>query len=262
MGFYGINVNVGLYHCGYMIKETDNKLIYRPDGCGDYLFLYFPNGIYMTLNGEECLLKKNACIFFAPKDFQKFWGVPEFGNTYVHFTVPDEFMNHLGIPFSKPFYPANYEVFNQLVHEIQTEIYLTDAQSEELAILNLNKLLLFSKRYFTSAETVSDENGTIKFRLERLRLEMLTNCAYPWTTQELSARAAMSRSTFYEYYKMLFGNTPKSELLEARMAKAKLVLTNKAVTVREAAQECGFESLSHFIRYYKKYYGHSPRRNE
>ncbi len=254
-----MNSEIQLFYCGYMIREKDNSLIYRPSGGGNYLFLYFPLGMFITLNHKEYLLKKHSCIFFSPQDFQRFRGIPAFLNTYVHFTAEEDYINSLNIPFSQPFYPACYETLNQLVLEMQREKFATDAHSDALANLALQKLLLLSSRHFSSPYQQTAENNTVRRRLEQLRMEMLTDCTYPWTVQELAERAAMSRSAFYDYYKKFFGASPKAELLETRMAKAKLLLTNKAITVYEAAQECGFENLSHFTRYYKKFYGQPPR---
>lgn len=254
-----MNSKLHLSYCGYMIREKDENLIYRPAGSGNYLFLYFPSGIFITLNQREYLLKKHSCIFFAPKDYQRFRGIPAFLNTYVHFTADADYMDSLNIPFSQPFYPDCYEMLNQLVLEIQSENLATDRQSDTLANLALQKLLLLSSRHFSSRYQQTAENNTVRRRLEQLRLKMLTDCAYPWAVQELAERAAMSRSVFYDYYKKFFRTSPKAELLETRMAKAKLLLTNKAITVYEAAQKCGFENLSHFTRYYKKYYGQPPR---
>lgn len=254
-----MNLNFQVPHCGYMVHENDNSLIYRPYGSGDFLFLYFPIGMFITLNNKEYLLKKHSCIFFAPQDFQRFRGIPTFINTYVHFTVDADYMNSLNIPFSQPFYPACYETLNQLVLEIHSEKLATDKQSDTLANLALQKLLLLSSRHFSFPYEQTPETDAVRRRLTQLRLKMLTDCAHPWTVQELAEQAAMSRSMFYDYYKKFFGVSPKAELLETRMAKAQLLLTNKAITVYEAAQACGFENLSHFTRYYKKYYGQSPR---
>lgn len=254
-----MNLNLKLSHCGYMIKEKDNSLIYRPHGSGDYLFLFFPEGMYLEVDEQEILLRKHACIVYAPKDYQRFRGCPFFLNSYVHFTAEKAYMDSLNIPFGQPFYPGNYEILNHLVLEMQRENISSSAYAEELVNLALQKLLLLLSRYFVSQNNTEFANNAVRQQLEQLRLEMLTNYDYPWTMQELADRAAMSRSKFYACYKELFHAAPKAELLETRMAEAKLILTNKAITVQEAALKCGFENLSHFTRYYKKYYGVPPR---
>lgn len=254
-----MNLNLKPSHSGYMVKEKDNSLIYRPHGSGDYLFLFFPVGMYLTAAGQEVLLRKHACIFYAPQDYQRFHGCPAFVNSYVHFTAEKDYMDGLDIPFGQPFYPGNYEILNHLVLEIQREHISSSAHSDMLSALALQKLLLLSSRHFAAQCGAELANNTVRQQMEQLRLEMLTNYTYPWTMQELADRAAMSRSRFYACYKDFFGAAPKAELLETRMAEARLILTNKAITVQEAALKCGFENLSHFTRYYKKYYGVPPR---
>ncbi len=254
-----MNLDFKVSHCGYRIKEKDNTLIYRPDGSGDYLFLFFPEGMYITLGGQEFLLRKHACIFYAPQDYQRFRGCPVFVNSYVHFTAEKTYMDSLNIPFGRPFYPGNYEMLNHLILEMQRENISSNMYAEDLARLALQKLLLLSGRHFAFQSSAELAGNAVRQQMEQLRLEMLTNYDYPWTMQELADKAAMSRSRFYACYKEFFGAAPKAELLETRMAEAKLILTNKAITVQEAALKCGFENLSHFTRYYKKYYGVPPR---
>lgn len=246
-----------ILYCGYMVKERDNALIYRPNGGGNYLFLYFPLGMYLTLNGEEHFLSPGACIFYSPKDFQKFRGIPAFLNSYIHFESCRDWLNTLGLPSSLPFYPDDGEELNGLIREIQAETLNKRPFSKEVAELALQKLLYRAARSFHHEQEA--QNDSNQLLLEQIRLEMLTNCSRRWNVEELAAKASMSRSRFYDCYQRYFHTSPKAELLEARMDKARLLLTNNAITVRQAAEECGFENLCHFTRYYKKYYGHSPR---
>jgi len=44
-----------------------------------------------------------------------------------------------------------------------------------------------------------------------------------------------------------------------RMEKAAVLLTNQRRTVSAVAEEVGFANIEHFTRYYKKYFGKSPR---
>ena len=232
-------------------------LIFRPNGSGDYLFLYFPLGMYLTLDGEEQLLAPGACIFYAPADVQKFRGIPAFVNSYVHFEVCPAWLEPLSLPSSQPFYPSGGEELNRLIREIQAETWNRQPFAEEVAGLVLQKLLYRAARSFYHTEET--KNDSTRVLLEHIRLEMLTDCTRHWNIDSLAAKAAMSRSKFYDCYHKYFHTSPKAELLEARMDKARMLLNNSAVTVRCVAEECGFESVCHFTRYYKKYYGHSPR---
>lgn len=246
-----------IFYCGHMVREKDGHMIYRPNGSGEYFFLYFPQGMYVTYQNEEILLQNNACVFYGPSDYQCFRGTPTYISSYVHFHAPP-YIKKLNIPFARPFYPQNYHILNQLVLEMQRESIVKDPFSTFLADLALQKLLYLAARDFLTDIVAEPKDKEIRQRFEQLRVQMIANCSYPWTIETLAANMAMSRSCFYDYYKQFFHISPKADLIEARMQKAKRLLMNEAMTVHQAASESGFENISHFTRYYKKYFGHSP----
>ena len=65
-------------------------------------------------------------------------------------------------------------------------------------------------------------------------------------------------SQFYSYYQLFFNRSPKAELLEARLERAKYLLRVEAMPVGQAAVQSGFTNLSHFTRYFKKECGMTP----
>ena len=89
---------------------------------------------------------------------------------------------------------------------------------------------------------------------------MLSECEKDISAENLAKQLCMSRTQFYECYKRFFGISPKKDLLRARMEKASALLTDANKSVTEVATDTGFKNTEHFIRYYKQYYGHSPRR--
>ena len=62
------------------------------------------------------------------------------------------------------------------------------------------------------------------------------------------------RKLFLTYYK----TTPKQYILDIRLSKAKQLLVDTALTVTDIARECGFASLYHFCRCFKKKTGTTP----
>ena len=57
---------------------------------------------------------------------------------------------------------------------------------------------------------------------------------------------------------MYFHSSPKEELLQARLQKARYLLTNDAMTVKQAAYMAGFQNICYFNRVFKKVCGCSP----
>ena len=87
---------------------------------------------------------------------------------------------------------------------------------------------------------------------------MLTECEKDWDLERLCRRVNLEKSQFYIYYRSFFSSTPKNDLLHARLEKAKNLLSNEALQVKEVAQLCGFGSQAHFTRYFKSCCGCAP----
>jgi AraC family cel operon transcriptional repressor len=68
----------------------------------------------------------------------------------------------------------------------------------------------------------------------------------------------LSHATFINEFKRLTGKTPSAYLLERKMEYAKKLLLTSDFSVLEIASEIGFDSVSHFIKLFKKLYGTTP----
>ena len=68
------------------------------------------------------------------------------------------------------------------------------------------------------------------------------------------------------YYNLLLqkyrGRSFKQYLLEVRMARARQLLTETALPVKEVARQVGYENTSHFYHLYERTYGQAPRGRE
>ena len=69
----------------------------------------------------------------------------------------------------------------------------------------------------------------------------------------------MSPSRFAVLYKRILGASPTEDLIEARLARARGLLTNAGLSVGEVAAETGFTSLSYFSRLFRRRVGTTPR---
>ncbi|WP_151172587.1 AraC family transcriptional regulator [Pseudoalteromonas ruthenica] len=81
--------------------------------------------------------------------------------------------------------------------------------------------------------------------------------AAPLDVDTLARLACMSRSKFFSEFRRHLGMTPHAYILKRRLEHAGLMLErSKAVT--ETCFACGFNSISHFSRSFKQYYGQAP----
>jgi len=84
--------------------------------------------------------------------------------------------------------------------------------------------------------------------------------ARPWTTEELAARVAMSRSAFAERFTQLVGMPPIGYLTDWRMQVAAAQLRETHRTIAQVAAELGYESEASFTRAFKRARGVAPGR--
>lgn len=75
---------------------------------------------------------------------------------------------------------------------------------------------------------------------------------------ELAQRAGLSYAQFSRKFKERTGMSPSEYLFMLRIAKAKKLLLNSTLLIREIAEACGFENEYYFSNFFKKHTSRSP----
>ena len=132
-----------------------------------------------------------------------------------------------------------------------------DYHSEQIDLLMRQLFILFSRQLHTYPNT-SGIPADLYEQFCKARIEILTNIDREWNTDSMAALTNLGISQFYNYYKLFFNRSPKAELLDARLERAKYLLRVEAMPVGQAAAQAGFANLSHFTRYFRKQCGISP----
>ena len=123
----------------------------------------------------------------------------------------------------------------------------------------LTRQILITIAREQDAEKIQEENERKLYNLFcQARYTILSNCEKEWASTNMSQMVSLSRSQFYKYYNDFFGVSPMADLQEARIEKAKFLLTNDRLQVTEVAKRCGYASIHHFSRTFKEHCGMSP----
>jgi len=80
------------------------------------------------------------------------------------------------------------------------------------------------------------------------------------TVSGIAQAVGMSRDHFTRLFKKSTGQTPCGYVVEARVRKAKELLTTGKFTISEAAFHVGFADQSHLTRHFKRVFGLPPKR--
>lgn len=247
-----------LNFCEYNRSNHDYDTIFRPAGSGDYLFLQFKSPMKVYAEDKMVITKENACILYTQGSPQHYQAVQKFRNSYLHFSSDVNPARCFPMPENTVFYPENAMQIDSLIFRLQQE-YFSGLPHREEAVHALMTLLFLSVSRSLTQETVQKEDiGHLYPLFQALRLQMLTECEKDWAVESLCRRVNLEKSQFYIYYRSFFSSTPKNDLLHARLEKAKNLLSNEALQVKEVAGLCGFGSQAHFTRYFKSCCGCAP----
>lgn len=85
------------------------------------------------------------------------------------------------------------------------------------------------------------------------------NYKTPFTVEKLASKLNMSVSAFHQKFKCAVGMGPLQCQKRLRLTEARRLMIDKNMSVTEAAFDVGYESVSQFIRDYRKMFKASPK---
>lgn len=82
-----------------------------------------------------------------------------------------------------------------------------------------------------------------------------------FSVEDLAEQNSMSLSSFHQKFKHAVGMGPLQCQKKLRLTEARRLMLDKAASVTDAALEVGYESVSQFIRDYRRMFGRSPQKD-
>ena len=129
---------------------------------------------------------------------------------------------------------------------------------QRLLRLGGSRMQIFSAFYgLLEKVAAGEERGADP--LAKVICHMEENLADPGLSNSvLAQRSHISESYLRKLFYRQYHTTPKQYILELRLQKAKLLLTDTASSVTEVAEACGFSSVYHFCKVFKVRTGTTP----
>lgn len=87
------------------------------------------------------------------------------------------------------------------------------------------------------------------------------NYKVDFAVEDLAEQSNMSLSSFHQKFKSAVGMGPLQCQKKLRLTEARRLMLDKAANVTDAAMEVGYESVSQFIRDYRRMFGRSPQKD-
>jgi AraC family transcriptional regulator, arabinose operon regulatory protein len=102
--------------------------------------------------------------------------------------------------------------------------------------------------------------STIDDRIVRALDAMHYRMAEPITVRELAAVAGLSPSRFAHLFRRTVGAPPLQHLHALRMRRARQLLEESSLPIRDVMRHVGWNDPSHFAKDFKRRFGVGPRR--
>lgn len=247
------------------MPETDNPYLYIVlDGM---LRLYTPSGIMDYMAGQYSVSKIDTPLSGTALAFSE---QQDFLAISIEFTPSDVIQTIL-------------ELNNELTERIMSE----QLSEQEMALSDSNVLRSVSRLFSIMNQTVPSEFIRKNIMQELTYYVLCGSCgkqfiqsiagigqveeiyqANSWikknfrdsfVVEELAGQQNMSVSLFHQKFKSAVGMGPLQCQKRLRLTEARRLMLDESKNVTEASAQVGYESLSQFIRDYRKMFGAAPK---
>ena len=257
----------------------------------DYEHFSYP--LHFHSEYEIIYIKEGTGTRFLGNSITKFQAgdILLIGSNLPHFMKSDE-AYHLGnadlrvkgtiIQFEKEFmysainHYSHFVKIKSLFQESQRGIYFAAARFPALQLLlekipletGLNQMMLFLEILKEMSETENRQtisttdfvNETIydTARIDKIMSFLNKNYTRHISLDEIASFAAMNASAFCRYFKSKTGKSFKNYILDMRIGYACKLLLMEDISISQLSSQCGFETISHFNKTFKKNTGYVP----
>ena len=247
-------------NCGNNTFHNNDFRHHLPHGMQFWVFLNMLTPHVINTDKGMQLTQPGDCIVYRPGQ-PRYLHCPDdltsFRNNWVHFQGDQisQRMAQYKIPVRKLFVLKQAMPINNTIQEITYEFSQTRSYSEEMQSALVEMLLLHIARnimYRSDAQKL----GTMQHydNFEHLRREMYLNPERDWTVLNMARRVFLGHNQFTSLYSKYYGTTPKRDLINARLQKAKSLLS-VSLTLREVSIACGFQNEYYFSRIFHQNVG-------
>ncbi|MCR4793203.1 MAG: AraC family transcriptional regulator [Lachnospiraceae bacterium] len=257
-------------YAGYNFYHPDGWEIDRPAGIRFYSIIMIRNPFYYENNGRTIYVDRPAFLFYRPADPQHFYlrNAP-YTDDWIHLDDEsgeiDEMFVSLGLEFAKALVIQDNSEASAIMQNIAAEVRKKCPHHEmmmdllaRLLITKIADLKIESSQPGNERASRTLESYRIQFNRLRGRIYQGGEAARIGSVSDLANEMNMSVSYFQHVYKALFGVPVTKDLIISRIEYATYLLRNRNAGIAEIAAVCGYESIEHFNRQFKKLKGCSP----
>ena len=130
---------------------------------------------------------------------------------------------------------------------------------DQLLSVKIQELLLLLLATPQRDEVLAFLTALLREEPEDLAFTVQTYLFQPLTLEELAGLSNRSLATFKRDFQRQYQIAPRQWINQQRLQHARMLLQTTDQQVADIALACGFESVSHFIRIFRKAFGATPQ---
>lgn len=245
------------------IQDKTFKL-HRPNGREDYLFVLFKSPSMVLIDGEYIRADRGWFVIFDKRKIQSYFACDDkfFLHDFIHFDLESDYEKLIfsEIPKGKLLHTTFPDAISGILSQIKSELHSTLKKYRKEILTNLGMAFLYKLKTELENSIAIHSKSSYFEELYKLRLKIYQNPQRKWSIENLSHEINLSRSYFQYLYKNVFAISCTEDVINAKIAHAKILLSGTSLTVNQIAEKCGYSCIEHFIRQFKSKTGISPNK--
>ncbi len=273
--FRSENIEISMQHSSAS-ENTPKSYLAEAISSFNILFLLSPD-IY--LKAHDCdaqfLLKKNQYLlhYSSQKNRAELWTDSEERMKYIHIQLNYQYISNL---INSETTKEGAEILENMIHNnfMFYQKYTPPNMTVEMHII-LKEILAYPKKgvmqkLFTEAKIIkllilifeqfNEKNNpeTVSKTPEMIKKFIDENYHRNIKAEEIGKLIGVNQNLIRKEFKTEYHITISHYISELRMLKARKLITDKNIMIKEIAIECGYEYLQNFTRAFKKKFGVPP----
>ena len=228
----------------------------------NYQLIYISGGrgTYFTSPNESVPVAAGDMLIIPPYTWHSYY--PDKKTGWKEYWIGMRGTN-IDARFNNGFFSAKQLIYKvglrddiiQLYNQAMDLVFLEQATYQQ-SIAGIGNLILGMAIYYDSNQHYT--NDLIIKQIDQARIIMREKYLTGISPQEVAAQLNMGYSWFRKLFKEYTNVSPAHFMQELRLQKAKNILLNTSLNVKEISYMVGYEDATYFTAFFKKYTGLTP----
>ena len=224
------------------------------------LYIAYGQGSYYTTKEQKIDIKAGDILILKPGVWHSY--SPDKKTGWHEYWIGFHGRN-IDSRFTNNFFDSEQVLYHIGLRDDVVELYeqaIRVARSERVAhqqyLAGIANLLLGMTMYYDRNQYFAESN--LIEQINQAKIIMHEKILNPVTPEEIAQEVNMSYSWFRKKFKEYTGFSPAQYIIELRIQRAKKLLANTDMSIKEIAYYLNFDNLSYFSQIFKKQAGYTP----